>query len=181
MRSKYSIAESEFICLQVSSFRPAKDHKTLLEAFRQAPKHFKLLLAGTGPLLPKMRSYCAQLGLTDRVIFLNEQQDVAQLYAMADVIILSSHYEGFGLAALEGMAVGKPVVASDVNGLNNLVGESQLLFNPGDSERLLKILILLNKDKTFYNQSAQVLYHKALNYDIKRRSNKLIEIYKSLV
>lgn len=180
-RKSFNLQESDFLCLQVSSFRPAKDHKTLLKAFKETPEHFKLLLAGEGHLIEETRSYCAKLGLTDRVLFLNEQSNIESLYKMTDVVILSSHYEGFGLAALEAMSAGKPVVASRVGGLINLVAASEYLFETGDANRLRELLLRLESDADFYNASTAKGLEKAKYYDIKTRNESLLKVYAELV
>ena len=179
-RKSYNLQETDFLCLQVSSFRPAKDHKTLLKAFKETPKHFKLLLAGKGHLLEETRSYCAKLGLTERVLFLNEQSNIESFYAMTDVVILSSYYEGFGLAALEGMAAGKPVLASRIGGLIDLIASKENLFNPGDAGRLNKLLLRLEADTHFYKTSAKKGLEKSMGYDIKMHNKFLLKIYKEL-
>ncbi len=179
-RNSFNLQESDFLCLQVSSFRPAKDHKTLLKAFKETPEHFKLLLAGEGYLLEETRSYCTKLGLTDRVLFLNEQSNIESLYAMTDVVILSSHYEGFGLALLEGMAAGKPVVASRVGGLIDLTASDEYLFDPGDANKLREVLLQLESDADFYRTNAEKSLEKSMHYDIKTRNKFLMKIYAEL-
>ncbi|MBA80002.1 MULTISPECIES: glycosyltransferase [unclassified Leeuwenhoekiella] len=181
LRKNYGLEDNDFICLQVSSFRPAKDHKTLLKAFKDTPKRFKLLLAGNGPLLSETRSLCAKMDLNDRVIFLKEQSEIASLYAMTSVVILSSHYEGFGLAVLEGMAAGKPVLATNVGGLKDLIASEQYLFAPGDANTLRKLLLKLESDSEFYTQASENGLEKAQHYDIKIRNNSLLKIYHGLV
>lgn len=64
------------------------------------------------------------------------REDIAQLWSIADLGVMSSHWEGFGLAAVEGMAYAKPVIASNVPGLAEVVGNKQLLFSPNDEHEL---------------------------------------------
>lgn len=68
------------------------------------------------------------MGVADRTHFLGERSDIDDLWRIADIGVMSSHWEGFGLAAVEGMAHGKPVLASEVSGLADVVRYHELLF-----------------------------------------------------
>lgn len=110
--------------LMVSAFREQKDQKTLIRAMELLPDNYMLFLAGGGEesLLDACRILSGFLGVEERVKFLGVRTDVLSLLHEADVVVLSSHYEGLSLSSLEGMASGKPFVASDVPGLRDIVG-----------------------------------------------------------
>ncbi|HUX36371.1 MAG TPA: glycosyltransferase [Rectinemataceae bacterium] len=114
-------------------FVPAKDHPTALRALAILHESHALVMAGDGPELDGARSLAAELGLGPRAIFLGTRNDIPSVLAACRVYLQSSRVEGFGIAALEAMAAGLPVVASDAPGLGALVDGAGLLFPAGDS------------------------------------------------
>ena len=120
----------------VSNFRPVKRAPEAVEVFAGVLKEreARLLMVGDGPDLPRAVMRARELGLTDKVSFLGNREDVANLLAASDIILLPSESESFGLAALEGMACGCAVVATNIGGLPELVvdGEVGFLCQVGD-------------------------------------------------
>jgi glycosyltransferase involved in cell wall biosynthesis len=110
-----------FVC--VAAFNPKKAHDTLLRAFAKVPPPYRLLLAGEGPLRRDVERLAAELGIEDRVVLLGEQPHavVAKLLAGAVSSVLPSRDEPFGIAAVESMVVGTPVVVTSVGGLAEIV------------------------------------------------------------
>jgi glycosyltransferase involved in cell wall biosynthesis len=122
---------------------PKKGIRFLLEAMAQLEREAgkpvcQLLIVGEGPAEEALRSLSEQLGIASRVVFSGMRRDVPQLLSLMEIFVLPSLYEGFGIAILEAMAAGKPVVASTVGGIPEFVvsGESGLLVPPGDSVAL---------------------------------------------
>ena len=145
------------VVIHVSNFRPVKRVGAVLEIFRRLRERMRarLVLVGDGPDRPGLEQRVAQLGLHDAVEFVGEQQDVVPWLSAADVFLLPSAQESFGLAALEAMACEVPVVASRVGGLPEVIEDgvtgflcepddldgmvarsAELLANPGLRERL---------------------------------------------
>ncbi len=124
------------ILIMVAAFRYQKDHQTLLRALAALPDDYILLLAGDGECRPQCELLARQLGVADRVSFLGFRTDVPSLLATADLMVMSSHWEGCPLSAIEAMAAGLPVVASDVQGLSETIGEAGVLFPHGDHKAL---------------------------------------------
>lgn len=114
-------------------FVAAKDHTTALRALALLDDKYALVMAGEGPELAASRSLAIELGIGSRAIFLGTRGDIPSVLAVCKVYVQSSRVEGFGIAALEAMAAGLPVVASDVPGLGALVEGSGLLFPAGDA------------------------------------------------
>lgn len=170
--------ESIFLCM-VSRFSEQKDHNTLIRSLKFLPNNYHLLLVGKGKRYQELINLTAELLLEDRVHFLGFRDDPEKILKASDLIILSSNWEGFGLAALEGMAAGKPVLVSNIEGLSSVVGEAGFIFNQGDSgdlARKIKKIISLNQDeikekskKHAYKYSIEkmVRKHKNLYYDLK--------------
>lgn len=95
------LKDSDFLLIQVSSFRPPKDQATVIRALKLLPEHVKLLLVGEGPLKEESEALVRQLNLKKRVKFLGLRTDVPQLLKTADLAVLSSYYEGLSLASVE--------------------------------------------------------------------------------
>jgi len=120
-----------------------KGHAVLLQAMPEVLKTFPeavLLIIGDGPERDSLEEKSRNLGLADRVLWLGSktQEEVFQLYGIMDIFVMPSLYEGFGLTAAEAMAAGLPVVASDVEGLREVVEDEKTgyLCRPGDSLEL---------------------------------------------
>lgn len=140
-RRAAGIAEDEFVYLSVARFAKQKDHETLLRAFAQGPALLagtRLLLAGDGGLRGEIERCVEELGLGARVTFLGRRTDVPETLAGADVFVLASRWEGNPLSVMEAMAAGRPVVATTVGAIPELVrhGVDGLLSCPGDAAAL---------------------------------------------
>ena len=113
----------EKLVLHISNFRPVKRAEAVVKIFAKISARVKarLLLVGDGPDLEDAVDLARALGVTDRVEALGEQDQVIPLLSAADLFLLPSKQESFGLAALEAMACEVPVVASDVGGLHEVI------------------------------------------------------------
>lgn len=138
------------VLLHMSNFRPVKrvtDTVRILErVVREVPA--VLLLVGEGPERSSVQALARRLGLAERVRFLGRYDRVEELTALADVFLLPSELESFGLSALEAMACGVPVVGSDAGGLPEVVrhAETGYLLPVGDIEGMAARTIELLKD-----------------------------------
>jgi L-malate glycosyltransferase len=115
--------EGEKLLIHVSNFRPVKNIPDVVKTFALLRKKLKsrLLMVGEGPELPGARSLAKELGVEKDVVFMGKQQAVEDILACADVFLLPSAYESFGLSALEAMSCGLPVVATEIGGLGEVV------------------------------------------------------------
>ncbi|MEW4370273.1 N-acetyl-alpha-D-glucosaminyl L-malate synthase BshA [Paenibacillus kandeliae] len=135
------------IIMHISNFRPVKRVGDVVEAFarinEQVPS--RLLFVGEGPDLPKIQFRIQELGLTERVQFLGKQDDIPQVISLADILMLPSEKESFGLVALEAMACGVPTIGSHAGGIPELVvhGETGYLAEIGDTEAMADYAIQL--------------------------------------
>lgn len=169
----------DFVIIQISSFKEAKDQATLIRSLLLLPKNVKLLLVGEGKLLEKNKLLAHKLKLEDRVKFLGNRNDVSNLIQYSDVVVLSSFYEGFGLSVVEGMAKGKPVIASNVLGINEIVENYGLLFNTNDEIDLAKKIYSLLNDNSFYQHISKLCLKRSKDFDIKSMVKKYIFLYNS--
>ncbi len=134
-----------------ANFRAQKGHPVLIEAFATVSERIpdaRLVLLGDGTELPAARRLVDELGLADRVELPGPQADVWPWLAKAYVFALASHYEPLGIAVLEAMAAGLPVVATGVDGIKELVqpGVTGELVTPGDPAAMARALIGVLED-----------------------------------
>ncbi len=175
------LSDDDFLLLQVSSFRAQKDQQTIIRALQYLPPHVKLLLAGEGPLKEECMNLVQQLALESRVFFLGNRSDIPQLLKTSDVNILSSFYEGLSLASIEGMASGKPFIASEVPGLTDVVGGYGILFPQGDSHALAHEILKLMNSKALYDETGLKCAGRAKDFDVDKMVDQHIDLYKNLV
>jgi glycosyltransferase involved in cell wall biosynthesis len=174
-------SDDSFLLIQVSSFRLQKDQKTLIKSLQYLEEDTFLLLVGEGVLENECKSLVEELNLKDRIFFLGVRMDVIQLLKSSDVVVLSSHYEGLSLSSIEGLASGKPFVASDAPGLSSVVSGAGLLFPIGDELALSQCINKLRNDKKFYQSTAEAGAIRASQYDIKHMVEKTVALYKSVL
>jgi N-acetyl-alpha-D-glucosaminyl L-malate synthase BshA len=147
-------SEGEKVLMHVSNFRPVKRVNDVVEVFARVRKQLpcKLVMVGDGPERPRALERAEELGVADAVIFLGKHVSVDELLACADLFLLPSESESFGLAALEGMACGAPVVATRVGGLPEVVpdGEAGFLMDVGDVEGMAEVAVEVLSDKSLW-------------------------------
>jgi glycosyltransferase involved in cell wall biosynthesis len=126
---------------------PQKGHRHLIQAAVEVPGA-TFLLAGDGSERKVLNELAQSLGLGDRVVFLGYRGDIPALLAACDLVVLPSLYEGLPLSLLEAMAAGKPVIASRIGGVDELVAndENGLLVEPGDPHALAEAIRALLAD-----------------------------------
>ena len=138
--------------VMVAAFRPQKDQQTLIRAMALLPLDFRLFLAGGSETdtdraqLEDCRHLAMELGVADRVRFLGIRNDVPSVLAAADMVAFSTHYEGMSLSVMEGLASGKPFVASDAPGVRDMIEGAGVLFPVGDAECLATIIRGISDD-----------------------------------
>jgi glycosyltransferase involved in cell wall biosynthesis len=163
--------------IMVARFRKPKDQKTPIKSLLYLNKNVHLYLVGQGELLEDCNALSEKLQLNDRVHFLGLRNDVPSLLKAADIVVLSSQWEGLSLSSIEGMACGKPFIASDVEGLREVVSGAGLLFKYGDEKDLASKIQILADDKNHYTQIAESCKSRAMQYDIKVMVDKYIDLY----
>lgn len=151
---KHIAPEGEKILIHTSNFRQVKrvtdTIKILERVIKEVPT--KLILVGDGPDRSECERLCRQLNLFDHVKFLGKQEGLVEILNSADIFLIPSQSESFGLAALESMSCGKPVVSSSVGGLPELVkhNETGFIAEIGDIERMARYIIdLLTNEKKY--------------------------------
>ncbi|SFP42605.1 N-acetyl-alpha-D-glucosaminyl L-malate synthase BshA [Salibacterium halotolerans] len=159
LRHSYGIAESDKVVIHISNFRPVKRTVDVVKAF--AAMHSRvssvLLMIGDGP---EKRAACQEaenLGIEDRVMFLGSQKQVVDFLNISDVMLLLSEKESFGLAALEAMACGVPVVGTDAGGIPEVIadGKTGFITPVGEPEKAGAAGAKLLEDASLYAGMSQ--------------------------
>jgi N-acetyl-alpha-D-glucosaminyl L-malate synthase BshA len=155
----------EKIVVHVSNFRPVKRVPAVIEIFAKVCQQVsaRLVLVGDGPDIAEATRLSRTLGVSDRVELVGEQEQVVPLLSAADVFLLPSSQESFGLAALEAMACDVPVVASNIGGLPELVdhGVTGFLHDPNDLEGMAASTVQLLTDEAVHDRMAEASMRKA--------------------
>jgi N-acetyl-alpha-D-glucosaminyl L-malate synthase BshA len=183
MRLKYA-SDGERIVCHISNFRKVKRVDDVVRVFALINKAIpsKLILVGDGPERYLCERLCREFNLCDKVIFLGKVRDTTHVLEIADVFLLPSETESFGLAALEAMAVGVPVISSNTGGIPevNIHGYSGYLSNVGDVEDMAKNMIhLLHPDNlpTFKINAKE----RSKEFSLEKILPLYEEIYRNLV
>jgi glycosyltransferase involved in cell wall biosynthesis len=167
--------------IMVARFRKPKDPQTLIKSLSCLNENVHLYLVGPGELLETCKALSANLQLNDRVHFFGERYDVPSLLKAADIIVLSSQWEGLSLSSIEGMACGKPFIASDVDGLREVVAGAGVLFKFGNSQDLARKIQELIDDEKHYREVAENCTERAKQYDINKMVDNYISLYHEIL
>lgn len=167
----------------VAAFRPQKDQPTLIKAMQYLPQEFHLCLCGGGNDERKelFEQMIKDLGVQDRVHLLGIRNDIPEVLAASDYIAMSSHFEGLSLASLEGMSSGKPFLASDVDGLHEIVDGNGILFPHEDAKAFAGEIMKLDADAEYKAGVVKRCQEKAIQYDINVMAKKYMDVYRNLV
>ena len=175
------MGQKDFVITMVAGFRPQKDQDTLLRAVKCLPDNYRLQFVGEGDREDELKQMCNQMRLGERVTFLGVRMDVPEIMRDSDILVLSSHWEGLSLASIEGMASGRPFIASDVDGLREMVDGAGVLFPEGDEEALANSIQQLCENPALYREVATACQKRAKEYDISVMAEGYHNLYKSLL
>ncbi|MEJ6777222.1 MAG: N-acetyl-alpha-D-glucosaminyl L-malate synthase BshA [Crocinitomicaceae bacterium] len=179
LRRRYASDDEPVFC-HISNFRKVKRVKDVLRVFAKVNnlKRSRILLVGDGPERYSLEELCRELNLGDRVIFLGKVRDTRQVLELADLFLLPSDTESFGLAALEAMAVGVPVISSNTGGIPevNVHGVTGFLSNVGDIDDMAKNALHILRDEVTLNTFKKNAIERTKEFDIE----KIIKQYEDL-
>lgn len=159
-----------------------KGHTVLLNALQQVQREYHLDIIGDGPLRSELEQQATQRGLSEHVTFHGAQADPAQAYKDADIVVIPSLWEGFGLVAVEAMASGCAVVASDVDGLREIVENEKngLLVAPGNTAQLTEAIERLLSDSQLKKKLTAAGIVRASEYSIEKVVERVEALYNRL-
>jgi len=181
--------QEEFVVASLARLAPEKDLITLLSAAGiAATQHpqLRFVIHGDGPQRGELQDRARSLGLEDVVVFAGAfaRADLAKIMAGIDLVVLSSNYEGFGVVLVEGMAYGKPVVATAVGGVPEVVadGVTGFLVPPACPERMAEAILRLASDNDLYARMAQAARQRYLGlYTPEKVVPQVLAVYEEVL
>ncbi|MEN2402217.1 N-acetyl-alpha-D-glucosaminyl L-malate synthase BshA [Flavobacterium sp. MC2016-06] len=177
--------ENERIITHISNFRKVKRIPDIIKIFYNIQKEIpaKLMMVGDGPEKEKAEILCQELGILDKVIFFGNSNEIDKILCMTDLFLLPSETESFGLAALEAMSCGVPVISSNSGGLPevNFEGFSGYLSNVGNVEEMAVNALRILKDDATLNQFKANALEVAKKFDIKNILPKYEALYQRAI
>lgn len=175
----------EKILIHVSNFRKVKRVDDVLHIFYEVQKEIpsKLLLVGDGPERPRIEELSRDLGIHTSVKFLGKQDAIEELLPLADLFLLPSEHESFGLSALEAMASSVPVISSNIGGLTevNIDGLTGFTCDVGDIVTMSGKAKYLLQDQKILNQFKKQAFEQAAHFEIHKILPLYEEVYFKLV
>jgi glycosyltransferase involved in cell wall biosynthesis len=191
IRGALAIPPDATVLLTVGRLHPRKDHETLLRAAAASRGPHALWLVAGSPDGPdadayeaRLRALASELGVAPRVRFLGARDDIPDLLAAADIFVMTSRHEGFGRAAAEAMAAGKPCVLTDEGAFPELVehGEHGLLCPPEDAAAFAAAVDSLMADRGRRASMGEAGRRRAIErYDARQQARRVLEVYRSLM
>lgn len=170
----------ERIIIHASNFRKLKRVDDVVKIFYELIKEIpcKLLFVGDGPERVTADSLCRELNICDEVTFVGKQEQIEDVLAIGDLFLLPSEYESFGLAALEAMAAGVPVVSSNAGGLKelNIPGETGYLADVGDTIAMSQLALSIIKDDKVLNEFKKKAAAHAKKFDMQN----IVPLYETM-
>ncbi len=180
MRPRF-VQDGERLLVHLSNFRPVKRVQDAVEVFARVSRALpaRLMLIGDGPDRSLAEQLALRYNIQDRICFLGKQDNVNELLPLADLMLMPSEMESFGLAALEAMACGVPAIATRVGGVPELINDqvNGLLFDVGDVDSMATAAISLFRDETRLNALATAARKTAQDHFCASRIIPLYEQY----
>lgn len=179
IKKKYA-PRGEFIVSHISNFRKVKRIEDVVLVFDQIRKKIpaKLLLVGDGPERSVIEKMCREIDICTDAIMLGKLKSTKEVLAISDLFLLPSETESFGLAALEAMAAGAPVISTNTGGIPevNINGVTGFTSNVGDVTGMANNAIRLLSDKNMHQKFKENCLQMASNFDLE----KILPVYESL-
>ena len=183
-RKQYA-PNKERIVMHISNFRKVKRVDDVVKVFARIQKKVPsiLILVGDGPERKSIEELCSDLGIADKVFFLGKVRDVEDVITFADLFVLPSETESFGLAALEAMISRVPVISTNTGGLPevNQHGVSGFMSNVGDVEDMAKNAIRILHDDNSLKEFKEMAFQRALDFDIANVLPLYINLYEKVI
>lgn len=183
LRTSWLADDETYIVGVVARLIPQKSLHILLEGFKlymtKAKRQAKLVIVGSGPLEETLRNKAIELGIQKQVVWAGFREDIPLVMNAFDVFALTSHYEGLGLVLLEAMAASKPIVASRVSAIPEVVedGETGILFSPGNSQQLADTLVKLENNEHRIRYGSAGKQRLKSNFTLEHMLRETINIY----
>jgi glycosyltransferase involved in cell wall biosynthesis len=187
LRSQLGAREGDLLILSLSRLAPDKGIDHLIEAAAILPlaeHRIRIVIAGDGPIRDRLEQRARNLGVTDRVTFLGYRQDIGDLLAACDLVVLPSLREGLSMSLLEAMAAGKPIIATRIGSQIEVTSQAEVarLVPPADAPALAEAIVQFARDPALMARlatTARTLY--ASRYTESRMLDSYRQLYFDLL
>lgn len=182
LRKQYGISPKDITVISVGSCTDVKNHKAIITAVAEVKKkfnHIVYLHVGEGPLVEKEKELASKCSIEDRTVFLGQMEVVRDALVAGDIFVISSQYEGFGVAGLEAMSCGLPVIAYDVYGLRDIVedGKNGMLVEPNPRALAKAIETLVSTGELRRRMGVEAYESVSRRFNIKESLENLMRVY----
>ncbi len=187
VRKDLGIAPDVPVLGMIARFHPVKGHRFFLEAAKTISRvrpDCRFLLVGSGQYRSEVEAMVKQLGLREQVIFTGYREDIVDVLHSLDILVISSLSEGFGLTAIEAMAMKVPVVATRVGGLPEIIkhGSNGILVPPAEGQAIAQaVLDLLANPEDSRAMAARAFEHVRENFSVEIMAKNTEQLYCSLM
>ena len=184
IRGELGIPADAFVLLTVGELFPRKNQRVLIDAMKQLKEYpIYLVICGNGILEKELNQQCQDNEVSDRVFFAGYRRDIPEVMKDCDLYLFPSKREGLGLAGIEAMASGLPVVASNVNGILDYMieGKTGYMCNPDDAEGFANAILKLFHSSDKLREISEFNIEQAKNFDQVRSVAALEEGYLQLI
>jgi glycosyltransferase involved in cell wall biosynthesis len=189
-KSQMGVLKETMVIVSVGSCTSVKNHADIIIAFANLSKDLENIYyihVGTGPLEEREKELAKTLGVSGRINFVGNIENVREALIASDIFVMSSKYEGFGISALEALSCGLPAVVYDVDGLKDIVvnGKNGILVdpNPGALSKAIRELIVSEGSRKMMGDEARNLASKRYHIEdsLKKMTGLYRDIYPNLV
>lgn len=186
VREELNLKQNDFVFGHVGTLRQEKGHDVLLQSFAKFKRNYsaKLILVGDGPQRSRLEDLCNVLDIEKDVIFCGIRNDIPDILNALDVFVFPSRNEAFGIALLEAMYSGLPVIGAKAGGIPEIISDRKtgVLVSPEDSDALCKAMIDYYDDVTLRKRLGTAAhYHVESNHDVQQYIDQLLKLYNELL
>lgn len=187
IRSELGLSPEDFVIGTVGRLILQKGQKYLLEAVSKLKEkfpHLILLIVGDGRLRDELKDYAKSLKIQQNVIFLGNRKDIPAILSAMDIFVFPSLWEGFGIALIEAMAAGKPIIASDIPPIREIVNSEKvgILVPPKNSDAIADSIELLLHNKNLAENISNTVKERAFStFNIENTTKQYTELFTSIL
>lgn len=183
-RQGIGVPMGDIMLLSVGELIPRKNHETVIRALGTLSRRdITYVICGKGPLIGHLSNVARECGVPDKVRFLGFRNDIPELCKAADISVLPSKIEGFGMAGVEAMAAGIPLIASDIQGIRDYSadGKTGYLIAPDDVEGFAKAIDRLASDKALRESMGDECLRRVEPFEASRALRVMWDIYEEIL
>lgn len=182
IREELGIKKDDFVLITVGEISIRKNQNVIIKAMNELQnKELKLIICGEGDQKEELIKLIEEFHLEENVIFAGFRKDIPNVLCAADIFIYPSLWEGLGIAGLEAMSSGLPIIGSNRRGIKDYIinEETGFLFEPYDYKKLAQIINTLIKNNSLLNKIGQAGQQSIQNFSIEKSLSEMEKIYKN--